>query len=380
MIMLLLHISDTHLGKRQYNLESRERDVYEVFQSLVDIALNERVDAVIHTGDLFDVSNPPTEAEDVAVKQLVRLKDRIPVIAIPGDHDTPKRRGKVFHEVLQDLGLLRSPSLNNPVEVKGVKFYGRKFTPLLGGPSQDALRQELSSVRPSGKSVLMLHQGVKELLPFNYSYQIALSDIPKGFTYVALGHFHTRWQVRREDGSVIAVAGSPDIYREEEIEGYKKYGKGAYLVDLSKDEPTIQKIDLNIRPQDVITVNTQRIEEDIRERSPRPVNGKLPILHLILTGAPMKKDVLMKKIASLEGKVAEKIRIYKDNTDIGRGEVKVSPVVQGSIDELIVKYLTEKEKFTKNDAELVLRMINSDDEQEIERLLEEFAGVKLDNY
>jgi len=377
--MMLLHISDTHLGKRQYNLESREEDVYEVFGTLIDIALEERVDAVIHTGDLFDVSNPSTEAEQVAIKQLSRLKDKIPVIAIAGDHDTPKRRGKVFHEVLQELGLLKMPSLNSPpIELKGVFFYGTKFVPLLGDNKQTKLIEHLNALKPEGKSVLMLHQGLKELLPYDYAHQLALSDIPKGFTYIALGHFHTRWQYRREDGSLVAVAGSPDIFREEEIEGYKRYGKGAYLVDLSKDEPLIQKIDLQIRPQDVITVRTDRIEEDIRAKSPKPVKGKLPVLHLILTGPPIKKDVLMKKVASLEGKIAEKIRVYRDETYIGKDEVRLSQVLQGSIDELILKYLTEREKFSEADAKLVLKMINSEDDNDVINLLEEFTGVKID--
>ena len=35
--MLFSHISDTHLGLKQYNSDEREQDVYDVFNQAVDI-------------------------------------------------------------------------------------------------------------------------------------------------------------------------------------------------------------------------------------------------------------------------------------------------------------------------------------------------------
>jgi exonuclease SbcD len=371
-----MHISDTHVGKRQYNLESREKDIYEVFETLIDTAISERVDAVIHTGDLFDVSNPSTEAEMVVVKNLMKLKERgIPFIGIPGDHDTPKRRGATVHEMLQNLGLVRVPDLDKPIEVGQVKFYGKKHVPLLSESTREEFQKIIRGLRPQGKSVLMLHQGVKEWLPFDYSYQLTLDDLPKDFVYVALGHLHFRKRVRRENGSYIAVAGSPDIIDEREIEDYKNFKKGAWLVDLSKDEPVIQGKDLEIRPQDVIAVSTKNLEEEIRAKAPKPVRGKLPIIHLILEGEPIKKDVLMKKISSLEGVIAEKIRIYKDNTYLTPQDKAQLTVNTGSINDLILEYLVKREGYKDDEARLILKMILSDDEDEILNAVRTFAGV-----
>jgi DNA repair exonuclease len=60
--MRIAHISDTHLGHRQYNLDERESDIYEAFEQAVNKAIEERVDVLIHAGDLFDSPNPPIKA------------------------------------------------------------------------------------------------------------------------------------------------------------------------------------------------------------------------------------------------------------------------------------------------------------------------------
>ena len=41
--MLILHTSDTHLGYAQFDLEEREKDVYDAFSEIVDAAVKDRV-------------------------------------------------------------------------------------------------------------------------------------------------------------------------------------------------------------------------------------------------------------------------------------------------------------------------------------------------
>ena len=89
----VLHTSDTHLGYRQYGIVERENDVYDVFGEIIDIALREHVDLVVHSGDFFDSIRPPPQAILTAIRHLRRLREKgIPFIAILCDHDTPKRR------------------------------------------------------------------------------------------------------------------------------------------------------------------------------------------------------------------------------------------------------------------------------------------------
>ena len=279
--MLILHISDTHLGKRQYSLSEREKDIYNVFSQLIDLAIKEHVDAVIHSGDLFDEYNPSNNALVYAIQGLKKLKDaNIPFLSIPGDHDTPKRKGVLYpHRTLSEVDLIRILDYQKPFVLNNIEIYGIPQIPTV---AKTELKKILSSLKPkTKKSILLMHQGIKEILPYESAWQIdSVGDLPDGFGYYALGHFHTRWKLEREDGSIVAIAGSPDIMREEEIDGYNKYGKGAYLIDFSKELPKLQEINLDIRPQKVVTINTKNLSADIQKLKNELKNEKVkPILH-----------------------------------------------------------------------------------------------------
>ena len=90
--MKILHTSDWHLGKRLETF-SRIEEQHAVLNEICEIADNEKVDAVLVAGDLFDTFNPPTEAIDLFYKSLKRLTNngKRPVIAIAGNHDSPDR-------------------------------------------------------------------------------------------------------------------------------------------------------------------------------------------------------------------------------------------------------------------------------------------------
>ncbi|ACP34218.1 metallophosphoesterase [Sulfolobus islandicus Y.G.57.14] len=382
MMVQILHISDTHLGKRQYSLAEREKDIYDVFSQLIDIAIKERVDAVIHSGDLFDVSNPTTNALVIAVKILKKLKDaNIPFLSIPGDHDTPKRKGYIIpHNILTELDLIKILNYDKPYIIKDIEIYGIPHIPTV---SKNVLVSTLSSLKPkSSRSILLLHQGVKQILPYDGSWQMELGSLPKGFGYYALGHLHTRWRLIQDDGSIIAIAGSPDIMREEEIEGYEKFGKGAYLIDFSKDLPTLTTINTTVRPQKVVTINTKNLKNDISKiksdllKNNKGENNK-PILHIIVEGERMRKDLLYRELLPLND-IALYYRIYKDETIQSVDNLTYTLPQDRGLDKIIIEYLTKYEKFNEDEANLILQMIkNVDSEDIVNEILKRLTGVNL---
>lgn len=382
MMVQILHISDTHLGKRQYSLAEREKDIYDVFSQLIDIAIKERVDAVIHSGDLFDVSNPTTNALVIAVKILKKLKDaNIPFLSIPGDHDTPKRKGYIIpHNILTELDLIKILNYDKPYIIKDIEIYGIPHIPTV---SKNVLVSTLSSLKPkSSRSILLLHQGVKQILPYDGSWQMELGSLPKGFGYYALGHLHTRWRLIQDDGSIIAIAGSPDIMREEEIEGYEKFGKGAYLIDFSKDLPTLTTINTTVRPQKVVTINTKNLKNDISKiksdllKNNKGENNK-PILHIIVEGERMRKDLLYRELLPLND-IALYYRIYKDETIQSVDNLTYTSPQDRGLDKIIIEYLTKYEKFNEDEANLILQMIkNVDSEDIVNEILKRLTGVNL---
>ncbi|TRM77487.1 hydroxyacid dehydrogenase [Sulfolobus sp. A20-N-F8] len=377
--MLILHVSDTHLGKRQYSLLEREKDLYDVFSKIVDIALENHVDAVIHSGDLFDVHNPPNNAILNAIKSLRKLKEaNIPFLSIPGDHDMPKRKGYIYpHNILAELDLIKILDYRTPYILgNNLEVYGISHVPTI---SRQILKEMLSSLKPSStRSILLLHQGFKQLLPYESSWQLEIGDLPKGFGYYALGHLHDRWKMEMDNGSIVAIAGSPDIMREEEIAGYEKNRKGVYLIDFSKNLPILQEINLEIRPQIVRAVDTRNLKVDIQNIKDeiKKLKSK-PILHIILRGEKMRRDKLNAELTTELSDVVAYYRIYKDETSQTIGNLTITPPKDKGLDKIILEYLTEYEKFSKEEAELIIEMIkNVDSSENVEKILMKLGGLE----
>jgi len=114
--MLLLHVSDTHLGSsRPGKLRERELDYYDVFNEVVDIAVRERVDAIIHGGDFFDEPKPSPQTYLYAYRALGRLREHgIDLLVVAGQHDQPKVAQLPPLRVLSEMGLLRLLAQDKP--------------------------------------------------------------------------------------------------------------------------------------------------------------------------------------------------------------------------------------------------------------------------
>ncbi|MEM4884911.1 MAG: exonuclease SbcCD subunit D, partial [Saccharolobus sp.] len=168
------------------------------------------------------------------------------------------------------------------------------------------------------------------------------------------------------------------IMREEEIDGYNNYGKGAYLIDFSKELPKLQEINLDIRPQKVVTINTKNLSADIQKLKNELKNEKVkPILHIILKGDSIKKDVLNRELALLDS-VALYYRIYKDETRQVLGDVVLTLPKEKGLDNIIIEYLTKYEGFDRTEASLILELIkNVDSEDIISDVITKLTGVKI---
>src|SRR5438093_2282847 len=89
--MRLLHTADWHVG-RAIRGRSRGEEFADALAEVVGIAVAESVDAVLIAGDLYDHRSPAPEADALVFEALVRLHEaRIPVVAIPGNHDSALR-------------------------------------------------------------------------------------------------------------------------------------------------------------------------------------------------------------------------------------------------------------------------------------------------
>ncbi len=90
--MRLLHVTDTHLGIHRWFVGAprewhRSNDFFVALQAALAPALAGEVDLVVHTGDLFDRSRPPSRAIEEARTLLTALGEVVPVVVMPGNHD-----------------------------------------------------------------------------------------------------------------------------------------------------------------------------------------------------------------------------------------------------------------------------------------------------
>lgn len=102
--MKIFHAADVHLGATCSAFgglaRARGDEVLEAFRRVPDIAAEERVDAILFAGDLFDGPQPATETMAAVRETLRRLVDLcIPVFLVPGTHDATTLRLDPYREL-----------------------------------------------------------------------------------------------------------------------------------------------------------------------------------------------------------------------------------------------------------------------------------------
>lgn len=89
--MKLMHLSDLHLGKRLNEISLYDDQKY-ILQQLVRLAQENKPDAVLIAGDVYDKAVPAAEAMslfDAFLNQLAELN--VPIYIISGNHDSAER-------------------------------------------------------------------------------------------------------------------------------------------------------------------------------------------------------------------------------------------------------------------------------------------------
>lgn len=298
--MRFAHISDTHLGFRQYGLSEREEDFYCAFEDAVRRIILERPDFVIHSGDLFDAHRPQPRALWVAQRCLSKLSEKkIPVYAITGNHDTLMRKGAMPAHVLFEGLDLRLIAEDKPFFVHdGVFICGSPYVPAY---YKEGLRETLKilSGKAKGfkKSVIVLHQGLERYLP--HEHEIGMEDLPKNFDYYALGHIHNRI-VQDFGKGKLAYPGSTELWSVNEYDDYKNKDKGFYLVDLHGDEPEVQPVNLELSREILKRrlTGSGMAEEAMKLKGELGSRSEKPLLYLEVKGGDYERKALHETLVS----------------------------------------------------------------------------------
>jgi DNA repair exonuclease SbcCD nuclease subunit len=213
--MRLAHLSDLHLGYRQYQrltpggINQREADVAATFRAVIDRVVALRPEAVVVAGDVFHTVRPTNQAILHAFLQFSRLRQALPdaaIVLVAGNHDIPRtaETGGIL-QLFAQIGLVvvdREPRRLSFPELE------LSILAIPGGPGQ----KPALTIDPSMRyNVLVAHGIVPDVVPplpgqepVNQYSRAELMSAP--WTYVAMGDYHVHQEV------------SPHIYYSGSIE------------------------------------------------------------------------------------------------------------------------------------------------------------------
>ena len=301
--MLFSHISDTHLGLVQYGSEEREQDVYDVFNQAIDTSIKDHVDFVIFAGDIFHVPNPNGTAIVQMGNGLKRLKQNdIDSFFILGEHDISRIRTTPIPYVYHNLEFSKYIGQGNPIDYKGILLTGFDKIRKTEVPQYEKKFSELekSAEKHSGHKILVLHQGITEFNKF--AGELQSTDLPKNFTYYAMGHLHDK-DIKRFNhlNGPVAYPGSTELTTSE---GIKETKKGFFEVDISGKDAVPNWIELDARPQISFKTDYQELSKTIDEISKKIVTrSKKPIVEIKIQGEKIETDHIQAQIARLNSMV-----------------------------------------------------------------------------
>ncbi|SEQ40021.1 DNA repair exonuclease SbcCD nuclease subunit [Loktanella sp. DSM 29012] len=203
----ILHTADVHLDSPLKSLALRDPDLRDrviaatrtAFARIVDVALDQRVSAVLIAGDLFDGQARSARTGAFLTSQLDRLSDAgIRVFYIKGNHDADNPvTGQIdlpgnVHVFDARGGKV---ALADDLWIHGVSFAGRT--------APDSLLPRFSAPVRGAVNIAMLHTSLAGAAGHDPYAPCALSDLTgAGFDYWALGHVHGR-QVHATDPWVV---------------------------------------------------------------------------------------------------------------------------------------------------------------------------------
>lgn len=297
--MIFSHIADTHLGFVQYHSEEREQDVYSAFDQAIDTSINDHVDFVIFAGDIFHVPNPSGKAILVLANALKRLKQRnIDSFFILGEHDISRIRATPVPFVYHNLEFSKYIGNGKPLQYKDVLIvgYDKRRKNEIHTFENDFAKIDAEVKNHVGHKILVLHQGITEVNKF--AGELNSSDLPKNFTYYAMGHLHERELKKFSNlGGPLAYPGSIELTSSE---GIKETQKGFYEVDISSSEAKPNWIKLDTRPQLSVKTYYKNLKKEVDLLSEKlKTFEKKPVIEIKIHGENIETDLVQSQIARL---------------------------------------------------------------------------------
>ncbi len=363
-----IHCSDLHIDSPFKGLSSEKPELAkkirastsQAFQNIVDLAIKEKIDAVVIAGDIYDSKDKSLQAQFKFLKGLTELSDAgIPAFLAHGNHDPLDSR----------FATLKWPELvtvfsGDEVEGHNIQRDGKILARIQGisYPTRDVrenLALQFERHSGAGFGIGVLHANVGGNPDHDDYAPCTIEDlVSRNMDYWALGHVHAH-QVLRPNDPTIVYSGNTQARHKNET-GIK----GCCLVTLTPNaSPAIQFVAVDsVRfVCDTLDVGSAQTLDDVIasvqsrcEEISLEAGGRDALIHLRLTGRTQahgelrgERDVedLIEKIQSeFEGRIPA---VWVDLAVQTEGTYDVEALQQGN--DFIADLLALYEEFEKED-------------------------------
>ena len=327
------------------------RDCQDVFSNLIDLCIEEKVDAFLIAGDLFDKPNPTKAIVTFVIDELKRLKDKnIPAFIISGNHD-PYGKDSLWvnsnfpsNVVIFDSSNLEPKSIGN-ITVYGLAYTNNTKEPLKDFKAKDSDDFKIGLVHGSTTDIKSAEEPEYAYRPIRKS-QIDNSKLD----YIALGHFH----------DVLEIKGKVKCFYSGSPEGlsFKNNPESSVLmVKFVDGKVSVKPIKTAIREFHSLEVDCTKFDNDSEIRKILGKNkGENIIFRLILKGSPSLEfqidvDLLIREFESdyFFLKIVDKVHIPEN--------LKEDETIRGQFIKLIkTEIKKEKDAEKKRKLESALRI------------------------
>ena len=255
--MKFMHCSDLHLGKRPVGASGeyaakRHQDYFDAFEYLIRAGIDEKISAIILSGDIFDKKelNPDVLFKAETILNLPKSVN-IPVVITDGNHDRISKGAEhdSWLHYLAAKGLLLVPKYERtaegmyftPVIIDDIAFYGLGYSGAFAKETIEGFISYLDNNTANNiderdnkiQNVAIIHTGIIDNIKERDDSFITgtidreTADLFKGkVIYAAGGHLHS-YRVYPKDKPYFFVPGSPEFW---DIDEAGK-AKGAIIFD-----------------------------------------------------------------------------------------------------------------------------------------------------
>ena len=375
--MIFSHISDTHLGLQQYGLEEREQDIYDSFNQAIDISINDKVDFVIFAGDIFHAPNPSGTAILQMANALKKLKQNsIESFFILGEHDKSNVSAAPISFVYHNLEFSKYIGGNEPVYYKDVMIVGfdkiRKHQ--MSGLEEKFSKLDLLAAKHKGHKILVLHQAITEIYPLDKA-SINSSDLPKNFTYYAMGHLHDKYIKEFEQlGGPLVYPGSTERTPNEKV---IESEKGFFEVDISSNDAKPTWIKLDTRPHFSAKVDFEEFDNSMTKIIEKiGILDKKPVVEITIIGKSVERDIIDTKISQIEPLTLHCSRKIFTSEDVTSVLLDKPVRIDEELLKLAIKALKSEELATFAVNDLFPLLSNSQFDQATQLVIDNFDHYK----